>query len=121
VGYVDRVLAIRQSDQVAIRKRHQKRAAAASLELMGLPERLRYAMSHPPITGKELSDASGVSASVITRIRNGERIEGVTADTILKLARGLGRDPAWLLMGAEMPFADQQAANALRSTIRNRS
>lgn len=72
-------------------------------DLIGINGRLIEAMSKANggtgITGKELSEASGVEESGITRIRKGDALVGVTADTVLRLARALGVSPSFLLAG----------------------
>lgn len=66
-------------------------------DLQGLPARLVEALA-----GREqkwLSKHSGVDEGGISRLLRGLSLTGVTADTILRLARALGVSPGWLLSG----------------------
>lgn len=56
---------------------------------MKFSELLNDYMNILQCTGKELSDLSGISASVISRYRNGEREPQVDSDTLVSLSKAL--------------------------------
>lgn len=86
----------------AKRKPQEPRAPHPDLEQ--LPGRLAFVLAGRQ--QKWLAEKSGVEESGISRILNGHSLVGVTADTVLRLARRLGCDPGWLLSGDGAPFAN---------------
>lgn len=65
--------------------------------LIELPERLTYARKRAGFTKKELAERSNVNASQLSRLEAGERVEGIEAFTVMRLAQALGVPVGWLL------------------------
>jgi hypothetical protein len=86
---------------MAARKTEVSRAIAT--EWRGFPGRLRYAISerqseNPALTQNKIAEAAGVDGG---NLLSGEKAGGVTANTVIMLARALRVHPAWLLLGQE--------------------
>lgn len=65
-------------------------------ELLTLPSRLKYARERIGMTGVALAQASGLDPAQISRFEKAERLTGVEAATLIKLARALGVPVGWL-------------------------
>lgn len=76
-----------------------KRREEVEPELVGLPERLRLAREAEGLGARELDRASGLGTGAVTRLSKGDRLSGVTAAKIIRLARALNVRPEWLLTG----------------------
>ena len=75
-------------------------------EWRGFPGRLRYAIDQriaedSTLTQNRIAEKAGVDSGNLSKIVNGEKAAGVTANTVLMLARALRVRPAWLLTGEE--------------------
>ena len=66
-------------------------------ELLGLPTRLRYSRERQGLTLTALAERSGISLSQLSRLESGERVVGIEAATVLRLAAALGEPVGWLL------------------------
>lgn len=66
-------------------------------ELVTLPERLKYARKRVGFSQKELAERSKVSESQLSRYESSERVEGVEAATVIRLAKALGVPVGWLV------------------------
>lgn len=73
----------------------------AGPELQGLPTRLAERMAELGWSDHEVSRRTTIGRSVITRLRNGKALDGVTCHTAIILARALGVSLDWLLTGTE--------------------
>lgn len=78
-------------------KRTAKPAPPPPEELLSLPERIRYARKRAGFSQKELAARSSVSESQLSRYESSERVEGVEAATLIRLARALGVPVGWLV------------------------
>jgi transcriptional regulator with XRE-family HTH domain len=65
-------------------------------ELLTLPSRLKYARERAGLTGVALAQASQIDPAQISRYENAERLTGVEAATLIRLARALGVPVGWL-------------------------
>lgn len=75
-------------------------------EWRGFPSRLRYAIDQrkaeePSLTQNQVAESAGVDSGNLSKILNGEKAMGVTAHTVIMLARALRVRPSWLLLGEE--------------------
>ncbi len=81
----------------------EKQDRPLTLEVQSFGARLKYARDAAGLSQKKLSKRSGVDQGLISRLerpgQEGGR-EGLSADTAVRLARGLGVSVGWLL-GAE--------------------
>lgn len=68
--------------------------------LATLPERIAFARKESGLGCRALDRASGLAGGATTRLEKGEKLAGVTALKILKMARALGVRPEWLLTGS---------------------
>jgi transcriptional regulator with XRE-family HTH domain len=99
---------------MAARKTETSRAVAP--EWRGFPGRLRYAVNEriaerPGLSQNEIAASAGVDSGNFSKYMSGEKVVGVTANTVIMLARALRVRPAWLLLGEE-PSGLQLPANA---------
>jgi transcriptional regulator with XRE-family HTH domain len=74
----------------------KKKPVTVLPELATLPERLKYARTRIGMTGAALAEASEIDAGQISRLESGERVGGVEAQTLIRLARNLGVPVGWL-------------------------
>jgi transcriptional regulator with XRE-family HTH domain len=65
-------------------------------ELATLPARLRYARERSQMTQTALAAKAQVALPQISRLEAGERVSGIEAATIIRLARALGAPVGWL-------------------------
>lgn len=65
-------------------------------ELLTLPSRLKYARERIGMTGVALAEAAQLDPAQISRFENAERLTGVEAATLIRLARALGVPVGWL-------------------------
>ena len=65
-----------------------------------MPLRLKLRMDELGWSDGEVSRRTGVTRSVVTRIRNGGQLDGLTCTTAIALASGLEVSLDWLLMGS---------------------
>ena len=65
-----------------------------------LGRRLRHARQRAVMTQAELAQAAGVALITVNRLEN-DAIEHPRPETVRRLARALGADPAWLLFGED--------------------
>lgn len=65
-------------------------------ELLTLPSRLRYARERAGMTGVALAEAANIDPGQVSRYENAERLSGVEAATLIRLARALGVPVGWL-------------------------
>jgi len=98
---------------MAARKSETSRAVAS--EWRGFPGRLRYAIDQrqaeePGLTQNKIAELGEVDSGNLSKMLSGEKAAGVTANTVIMLARALRVRPAWLLLGEE-PSGLQRAAN----------
>jgi len=98
---------------MAARKNDSSRAVAP--EWRGFPGRLRYAVNEriaerPGLSQNEIAASAGVDSGNFSKYMSGDKVVGVTANTVIMLARALGVRPAWLLLGEE-PSGLQRPAN----------
>lgn len=75
-------------------------------EWAGFPSRLRYAfelrrVQEPGVTQNAVAAAANVDSGNFSRMLKGEKVQGVTANTVVLLARALNVRAAWLLTGEE--------------------
>jgi transcriptional regulator with XRE-family HTH domain len=86
---------------------HSKdRPPRVAQEWAGFPSRLRYAyelrkQQEPGATQNAIAAAAGVDSGNFSRMLNGEKVQGVTANTVVLLAAALRVRAAWLLTGEE--------------------
>lgn len=75
------------------------------VEFREMCDRLNATMERLGLSGRKLSERSGVDRRIIDRFSKGERLPDVP--NLLAIAKGLGVAPWWLLVGdgAEEPFA----------------
>jgi transcriptional regulator with XRE-family HTH domain len=71
------------------------------IQMAGAAKRLKEARKATGMSQKELEDKSGVNQGRISRIENGDRMEGISAAAFVRLARPLGVRAGWLLTGEE--------------------
>lgn len=64
-------------------------------ELATFPARLKYARERKNMTKSKLAEVSGVDAPRITRLENGERVQGIEVATLIRLARALDVSVGW--------------------------
>ena len=67
----------------------------------GLSIRLRAAREAIGLDRSELDERAGIANGRTGRIERGDRVGGVTADIVLKLAKALNRSVDWLLTGTD--------------------
>ena len=103
-----------------------KRTKPVETELIGFPERLRSAREEAGFGVRELGEMSGMDGGRVSRYEQGKKFEGVTADSVLALAKALNVRPAWLLTGERPVRSDgsyiwventPQLVEALRQSI----
>lgn len=73
----------------------------AGPELQGLPVRLAQRMAELGWSDGELGRQTGMVRSVVTRIRNGDAVDGLTCETAIRIASAMGVTLDWLLRGTE--------------------
>ena len=66
-----------------------------------LGQRLEDARRRGVMTQAELAQAAGVALITVTRLENDSGTGNPRPETVRRLARALGVDPAWLLFGDE--------------------
>lgn len=86
--------------------RKMKIARVVAPEWRGFPGRLRYAIEQrmsedPSLTQNKVGEKAGVDGGNLSRMLSGAKAAGVTANTVILLARALNVRPAWLLLGEE--------------------
>jgi hypothetical protein len=86
------------------RKAEPSRAVAP--EWRGFPGRLRYAIDQrqaedPGLTQNKVAEEAEVDSGNLSKMLSGEKAVGVTANTVIMLARALRVRPSWLLLGEE--------------------
>lgn len=67
--------------------------------MSGLPQRLREEMEEADLNQSELARLSGVERTRIIRILQDERVDGITAAVVVRLALALKVSVDWLLTG----------------------
>ena len=65
-------------------------------ELKTFPARLTYARTRGKLTKSALADKALMDISQLTRLEQGERVDGIEAATIIRLARALKVPVGWL-------------------------
>jgi transcriptional regulator with XRE-family HTH domain len=75
----------------------RKKQTPTPPELLTLPSRLRYARERAGLTGVGLAQAADVDPAQVSRYENAERLSGVEAATLIRLARALGVPVGWLV------------------------
>lgn len=85
-----------------------KRTKPIEPELAGFPERLRSAREELHLGVRELGELSKMDGARVSRYERGQKVDGVTADSVVALAKALNVRPAWLLTG-EQPRRDDGA------------
>ena len=85
----------------------------AGPELQGLPVRLAGRMSELGWSDGELGRRTGLSRSVVTRIRNGSACDGLTCETAILIAGAIGVSLDWLLRGAEPTHGSRSVSPAV--------
>jgi transcriptional regulator with XRE-family HTH domain len=80
-------------DNKAVPKR---KVAPTPPELLTLPSRLKYARERAGMTRLALAQKAGLDPAQITRYEKAERLSGMEAATIIRLARALGAPVGWL-------------------------
>lgn len=68
--------------------------------------RLRYAIDvrqseDPELSQNKIAESAGVDSGNLSGYLSGERIKGIRATTVIRLARALRVNVSWLLTGAE--------------------
>lgn len=66
-------------------------------KLRSLPLRVKYARARAGMTARALAKRSEMTPSQISRIETGDRVRGIEAATVLRLAEALGVPAGWLL------------------------
>jgi transcriptional regulator with XRE-family HTH domain len=74
----------------------KRKPSSTPPELLTLPGRLRYARERAGLTGAALAEKAGIAPAQISRYENSERLTGVEAATIIRLAHALGVPVGWL-------------------------
>ncbi len=74
----------------------KKTARPVPEEIETLPERIGLARKRAKLTRSAVAKKMEVHPSQVTRWEAGERKEGIELATVLRLAKALGCDPAWL-------------------------
>lgn len=74
----------------------RKKPAPPPPELLTLPSRLKYARERAGLTGAALAEAANLDPAQISRFERAERLTGVEAATLIRLARALGVPVGWL-------------------------
>lgn len=97
---------------MATRKKQSLREVAP--EWRGFPGRLRYAIDQriaeePSLTQNKIGEKAGVDGGNLSKILSGVKAAGVTANTVIMLARALRVRPAWLLLGEEPSWLNEAA------------
>jgi transcriptional regulator with XRE-family HTH domain len=64
--------------------------------LLTLPVRMRYARERQGLTLTALAESTGMDLSQLSRLEKGERVAGVEAATVLRLASALNVPVGWL-------------------------
>lgn len=83
-----------------------KRQRRSTAEWAGFPERLRFAVGtrqreQPDLTQNAIAEAADMNGGNLTKILDGTKAQGVTANTVILLAHALRVRPVWLLTGEE--------------------
>jgi len=91
-------------------------------EWRGFPGRLRYAieqrkLENPELTQNQIAAASMIDGGNLAKMLKGEKVVGVTANTVVLLAKALDVRAAWLLTGEE-PSGLGQATPVPSSAVR---
>ena len=89
-----------------------QRPRQLAVELRGFAGRLQYALrvrlgEQPELTQNRVAESAGVNPGNFSKLLRDQKTEGVTANTILLLARALRVRPAWLLTGEEPSGLDE--------------
>lgn len=84
-------------------------AGMSSSRPSSIADRIRWILVSTGITQRELARASGLADTQISLIlkRLDERPYAIELDTIIRIARGAGVTPRWLLLGEGQPYSDQ--------------
>lgn len=89
-----------------MRKGATPRPRQIAPEWAGFAERLNFAVStrrreDPGLTQNAIAEAAYVDSGNLVKILDGTKAQGVTANTVILLARALRVRPTWLLTGEE--------------------
>ena len=88
-----------------------RKRGRAGAELQGLQKRLTDRIEELGISQRQLARDAGLARPVVSRLCGGERVDGVTAETVIRLAVALDMTLDWLLRGiAPEPRRDARAA-----------
>lgn len=74
----------------------RKRAESTPPELEHLGERIRFQRKRSRLTARALATRAGMTPGTISRLEKGERIAGIEAATVIRLANALGCPVGWL-------------------------
>jgi transcriptional regulator with XRE-family HTH domain len=69
-------------------------------DFSAFPQRLALAMKESGMTQRQAAEAAGIQSSTITRA-DGDRLGGISANQIVRLAKALSVRVGWLLVGEE--------------------
>lgn len=86
-------------------------APGVPLELAGMPERLRALRENAGYTSRrKMDDAAEIANGRTGRIESGDRLKGISALTVVKLAKKLAVSADYILTGvsAPVPLKDRQ-------------
>jgi transcriptional regulator with XRE-family HTH domain len=74
----------------------KRRDIAPPKELTTLATRLKYARERAGLTATAVAARADLDLSQVSRYEKGERVEGIEAATVIRLARALGVPVGWL-------------------------
>lgn len=74
----------------------KKREIAPPKELVTLSTRLKYARERAGLTATAVAERADIDLSQVSRIESGERVAGIEAATVIRLAKALGVPVGWL-------------------------
>jgi hypothetical protein len=83
-----------------------KQVAEIPPEIRGIHGRLRYALDtriaeDPALSQNKIATRAGIDGGNLSAYVRGQRLEGIQAVTLIKVARALRVNIAWLLEGIE--------------------
>jgi transcriptional regulator with XRE-family HTH domain len=80
-------------------------------DFSALPERIALAIKQSGLTQRKAAEAAGIQQSAISRV-DSDRLGGVSANQLVRLAKALSVRVGWLLVGEE-PMRPQKGSVAM--------
>lgn len=103
----------------------RKEPGELPVEIRGLQGRLRYAIEtrqteDPSLSQNKIADQAEVDGGNLSAYLGGQRLEGIRALTVIRLARALRVNVSWLLTGVEPSGLTSDMTPVPGSAVRER-